>query len=489
MVTAVPGTPDLGPEVPTPAPPKAGPGKSAGINRDEPWRARPPKAAALPQFTLPQGESFRLANGLTVIHHYNPALPLVAAELVVKSGSDANPPEQPGLAGFTAQMLEEGTDTRSAEQIADQVAQLGAFLGSISSPDASTVSLLSLRSTFPQALDLMADVVQHPAFPNAEVERQRASRLGDLTQQRENPEAVAAVAGAGALYGAGHPYGYGQLGTEPSIRTTTRDDLVGFWRRHYVPENAALVVSGDIARAELKALAEASFLGWPRAGSSPTRAGTPGTTPARLVVVDKPGTPQTALRVTTIGAARQTPDYPALQVMNAALGGLFSSRINNNLREDKGYSYGVFSQFRYDRTPGPFVIAGSVRTDATGPSVAEIFKEVRGMRERPMGATELAGVRNSQILSLPGQFETNSDIGARLAETYMFDLPADYYRRLPGQFARVSAQEVQAAARKYLAPEQMVVVAVGDRAKIGAQLDALKLGPAEVRDTDGQLAP
>jgi zinc protease len=488
VVTAVPGTPDLGPDVPAPAPPQAG-GKSAGINRDEPWRAKAPRAGPRLQFTLPQGESFRLANGLTVIHHYNPALPLVAAELVVKSGSDANPPEQPGLAGFTAQMLEEGTATRSAPQIADQVAQLGAFLGSVSSPDASTVSLLSLKSTFPQALDLMADVVQRPVFPNAEVERQRAARLGELTQQRESPEAVAAVAGAGALYGANHPYGYGQLGTEPSIRATMRDDLVQFWRRHYVPENAALVVSGDISRAELKALAETSFLGWPRADSMVPKPGTPNTTPARLVVVDKPGTPQTALRVTSIGAARTTPDYPALQVMNAALGGLFSSRINNNLREDKGYSYGVFSQFRYDRTPGPFIIAGSVRTDVTGPSLAEIFKEVRGMRERAMAADELAGARNSQILSLPGRFETNSGIGASLGETYVFGLPLDYYSRLPAQFARVSAQAVRAAARKYLAPEQMVVVAVGDRAKIGPQLPPLKLGPPEVRDTDGQLAP
>jgi zinc protease len=203
--------------------------------------------------------------------------------------------------------------------------------------------------------------------------------------------------------------------------------------------------------------------------------------------VDKPGTPQTALRVTAIGAARTTPDYPALQVMNAALGGMFSSRINNNLREDKGYSYGVFSQFRYDRTPGPFVIAGSVRLDVTGAAVREILKEVRGMREQPLPAAELAAARASQVLSLPGQFETNSAIGASLAETFVFGLPLDYYNRLPAQFAGVTADQVRGAARKYLVPERMIVVAVGDRAKIVPQLRKLKLGPAEVRDTDGQL--
>ncbi|MFL6672751.1 MAG: M16 family metallopeptidase [Massilia sp.] len=487
LVAGVPGTPDLGPEVPTPAPARASPRKSAGVNRDQPWRSKPPKGGPPPQFTLPQGESFQLANGLTVIHHQNPALPLVAAELVLRSGLDANPDDQPGLAGFAAQMLEEGTATRSAPQVADEIARLGAFLGSASSADASTVSLLSLKSTFAQALDVLADVVQHPAFPNAEVERQRASRLADLTRQRESPEAVAAVAAAGALYGPGHPYGYGQLGTEPSIRATTRDDLYQFWRRHYVPGNAALVVSGDISRDELRALAEARFLGWPKAERRPADPGPPATTKARLVMVDKPGAPQTALRVGAIAAPRKTPDYPALQVMNAALGGLFSSRINNNLRENKGYSYGVFSQFRYDRTPGPFVIAGSVRTDVTAASVTEIFKEVRAMGEKALPGNELAGARNSQILSLPGRFETNAGIGASLAETYVFELPLDYFSRLPAQFSKVSAPEVQAAARKYLAPGQMVVVAVGDRAKIAPQLEALKLGPAEVRDTDGQL--
>jgi zinc protease len=176
-----------------------------------------------------------------------------------------------------------------------------------------------------------------------------------------------------------------------------------------------------------------------------------------------------------------------MQVMNAALGGLFSSRINLDLREEKGYSYGVFSNFRYDRTPGPFTIAGSVRTDVTGPSVTEIFKQVNGMRERPLPAGELAGARDSQVYSLPGQFETNSGIGASLAETYIFGLPADYWHTLPDQFRKVSAGQVQAVARKYLQPEQMKVIAVGDQKAILPQLKPLGLGDAELRDADGQL--
>ncbi|CAN7191289.1 M16 family metallopeptidase [Massilia sp. LjRoot122] len=488
VVTGLPGKPVID----DPRLPKArGSGKTApigaGSNTPEPWRAKQPKAGPAPHFTLPEGESFKLANGLTVIHHHKPGLPLVSSQLVVRSGSAANPAALPGLAGFTAQMLEEGTATRSAPQIADEIAQLGAFLETGSGADASTVSLLALRATFAQALDVMADIVLRPAFPTAEVERQRADRIGELIQQRDDPETVAAVAALGALYGSRHPKGYGQLGTEPAIRAVTRDDLVNFWRRHYVPENAALVVSGDISRGELKALVEARFAAWPRAEAPEGGPGEPAGTGARLVLVDQPGAVQTALRVAAIGVARDTADFPALQVMNGAFGGMFSSRLNNNLRETKGYTYGIHSYFRYDRTPGPFVIAGSVQRDATGASAREIFRELEAIRSTPLPPAELAAARDAQVLSLPGAFETNADIGASLAEIFVYGLPPDYYARLPAQLASVTAVQAQAAARKYLVPERMVVVAVGDRKRILPQLQPLGLGEAEVRDSDGQL--
>jgi zinc protease len=497
LVAGVPGIPDLPPDPPAPKAPRTPKGSAkavartgpGGINEAEAWRAQMPKAGPAPRLNLPRGDAFTLANGLTVIHHYNPALPLVSAELVVRSGSDANPPALPGLAGFTAQMLTEGTATRSAPRIADEIAQLGAFLDADSSTGASSVSLLSLRANFGAALDILADVVQNPAFPTAEVERQRASRLGELMQQRDEPELIAALAAAGALYGPRHPYGYGQLGTEPAIRAVTRDDLHGFWRRHYVPGNAALVVSGDISRAELKAMAEARFLDWKSAPVPPLVPGTPATTKARVVLVDQPGAGQTALRLTTLGADRKTPLYPALEVMNAAFGGLFTSRINQNLREDKGYTYGVYSGFRYDRTPGPFIIAGSVRANVTGASVTELLKEARAMADQPLAPSELAGARNAELLSLPNRFETNGDIGASLAETFVFGLPLDYYSELPARLAAVTAADVQAAAQRYLDPARLLVVAVGERKKVAAQLEKLKLGPVEVRDSEGQLRP
>jgi zinc protease len=483
VVIAVPGNPPPEQNVAVARPQ---PYSGAGIQPDEPWRAKAPAPGPAPQVALPLATSFTLPNGLTVIHYDNPSLPLVSAELVLRSGSDANPLMRPGLAGFTAQMLQQGTETRSAEQIADEIAQLGAFLGSASTPDASSVSLLALKNGFADALGVLADVVQHPVFPIAEVERQRADRLGDLLLQRDDASAVAAVAGHAALYGPRHPYGYGQLGTEPSLRETTRDAIAQFWRRHYMPGNAALVVVGDVRLAELKTLAAARFGAWTAAENVPVMPGTPDPTSARVVLVDKPGAGQTALRITTLGASRSTPDYAALQVMNAALGGLFTSRINNKVREEKGYSYGMFSQFRYDRTPGPFVIAGSVRSDATGAAVADILEEVRAMRDVPLTQSELDNARNAQVLSLPALFDTNQEIGANLADSFIFGLPLDYYHGLPAQFAQVDAARVQAVARQYLVPDKMIVVAVGPRATIAPQLGKLRLGAVEVRDTEGQ---
>ncbi|MBW8899322.1 MAG: insulinase family protein [Massilia sp.] len=486
VVYGVPGKQDLGKEVPRTAPPKTAQ-KATPINADEAWRAKPPPAGPAPTPHLPQGDAFVLSNGLTVIHHYDPALPLVAAELVVRAGLEANPPALPGLSGFTAQMLEEGTTTRSAMQIADDVAQLGAFLNTASGADSTRVSLLSLSSNFGGALDVMADIALHPTFPEAEVERKRASRLGELSQQCEDPALVAAVAASRALYGDAHPYGQSELGGEAAIKGTRRQQLQEFWRQHYAPNNAALVVSGDIGRAELEALVESRFGGWQKGEVNATAPALTKTKAPRLVVVDKPDSPQTALRVTTLAAARATPDYAPLQVMNAALGGLFSSRINNNLREEKGYSYGVFSQFQYRRAPGPFTVAGSVRTDVTGPSVREIFKEVRGMRERPMTAAELANARDSQVLSLPAQFDTNRGVGASLSNLFVYQLPLDYYSKLPASFAAVTADQVQAVAKRYLNLDAMTVVAVGDRKRIAPQLDKLKLGPPQLRDADGKL--
>jgi zinc protease len=489
VVHAVQGQKNLGPSVATPKAPKVAAGTGAeAINADEAWRKDAPKPGQATPIQLPTPTSFQLANGLTIFLNARPGLPVVSANLVVKTGSGANPPGKPGLANFTASMLDQGTTSRSALQIADQVAQLGASLRTTSTMDSTQTRGTSLRRNFDGLLELIADVNRHPAFPAQEIERQRASRIGSLAQQREAPNAVANAAMFAALYGPAHPYGFVELGTEASNKAMARDDLQAFWSQNFVANNAALIVSGQITEAELRPLVEKAFGDWARGTPSSPALAEPATTPARLVVVDKPGSPQTELRVVAIGAPRSTPDYEAVRVMNEELGGLFSSRINLNLREQHGYTYGAGSQFVFRRAAGPFIVYSGVRTDVTAPAVSEIYKEVRRMRDTPMKDDELAMAKDSLVRSMPSDFQTSDDVTATTASIYVYDLGLDYFSKYRSRLTAVTAEQAKAAAAKYLVPEKLVVVAVGDRSKIGGALQALKLGSLEMRGADGALA-
>ena len=488
VVHAVAGSQDLGKPVPTPHAVKVAPGTGAeSVNADEGWRKDPPKPAPARAIQLPVPSSFQLANGFTVILNERPGLPVVSANLVVKTGSGANPADKPGLANFTAAMLDEGTASRSALQIADQVAQLGASMSTASTMDSTQISGTSLRRNFSGLLDVMADVARHPGFPAEEVERQRASRLGSLAQQRENPNSVANAAMFAALYGTAHPYGYTELGTEPSNKAMTRDDMQKFWAQNFVPNNAALVVSGQIAAADLRPLVEKAFGDWQRGTPAAPSLGEPSTTAARLVIVDKPGAQQTQLRVALVGVPRATPDYEAIRVMNEELGGLFSSRINLNLREDHGYTYGAYSQFIFRRAAAPFLVASGVETNVTAPSVSEIYKEIRRMRDTTMTPEELAMAKDSLVRSLPSAFQTGADVTASTAAIYIYDLGLDYFTKYPARLSAVTAEQAKAVAEKYLVPEKLVVVAVGDRSKVGGPLQALQLGALEVRNADAAV--
>jgi zinc protease len=486
VILAVPGPQDLGTPVPTPPPAKTAPGQGAeSINPDAPWRSEMPKAASSKPLTLPVPQTFRLPNGLTVLYTERTGLPIVSANLVVRTGSENNPLDRPGLANFTAAMLNEGTTTRSALQIADESAQLGASLSTSSTMDSSQLTLRTLKNNFPAALALMADLVLHPSFPQEEIERQQKSRLGSLAQQRENPTLVANTVMAAALFGNQHPYGFTEIGTERSIQTISRDELMAFWKQNFVPNNAALVVAGSISGADLKSVAERTFGAWQSGTAAKPATATPAATSARLVIVDKPGAPQTQVRIATIGARRSTPEYPQMQVLNEIVGGLFSSRINMNLREQHGYTYGAFSRFVYRRGAGPFYVSTGVRTDVTGPSVGEILKELQRMIDAPITSDELTLARDSIVRSLPADFETSARAASVLANLYVYDLGLDYYARFPETVAAVGRESVLGVARKYLAPNRMIVVVVGDRAKIEPELAKLNLGRVEVRDADG----
>jgi len=486
VIHGVPGKPVRDADLPAPvaAPSEPGSGTEA-LNTDEPWRNKIPPSDKLRALSIPKGHAFKLANGLTVIHNYKPGLPIVSAYLVFRSGSEANPPDKPGLASFTTDLLDEGTTSRNSLQIADEIAQLGANLSTNASPDACTIELFALKKNFAKATEIMADITLRPSFPPDEVERQRARRLADIVQLKESASLIASVASAAALYGPDHPYGYSTSGTETSTKNTSRTDIVAFWQQHFVPNNAALVVSGDIDRDELKTIAESLFGSWQPHKIPAYKTRKAHSTKARIVLVDKPDAPQTALRLVGHGPDRKSSDYAALEVLNAALGGLFTSRINLSLREDKGYTYGAHSDFLYKRMPGSFNISTGVRTDATAMAVKDIIGELRNVKTHPIAGTELQKARDSQLLSLPGSFDTGMSIAHSLAETFIYGLGLDYYTRLPTALRQVDEKTIAAMVDKYLRPEHMIMTGVGDRKKIEAQLQGLKLGPIEYRNLDG----
>jgi len=487
VVQVVKGTPTLS-SPPTPPAAATTPGQGAeSVNADEAWRKNPPATPASRTYMrVPSPETITLANGLTVMLAPRSGLPVVAANLVIKTGSDSNPADAPGLANFAAGMLTQGTSTRSASQIADDIAQLGGTLTATSTMDASTISTRTLKKTFASALDQLADVALHPSFPAEELERQRTARLGQLAQQRANAQALASTIVANVLYGDEHPYGFAEIGTAASLKAMSADRLRAFWQQNFVPNNAALVVAGDITMAELRPLAEKAFGAWQRGTPARPALTAPEHAASKVVIVDRPGAPQTQLRVAMIGAARSAPDFRPAQVMNTAFGGLFSSRINMNLREKNGYTYGASSQFVFRKAPGPFQVASGVRTDVTGAAAVEMIQELKGMSAAAMPADELKRAKDSLAYSLPGAFETSAGTVASLANIYTYDLPKDYYATYAESVYAVTADQALAAAKNYLVADHFVVVAIGDRSKIEADLRKLNL-PIEIRDADGKL--
>ena len=489
VVYAVPGTPDLGPPVPTPKAEEKGTTKAGGepVNADAAWRQDPPAPGPQPPLHLPVPEQFTLSNGFTVLYNERPGLPLVAASLVFRAGSGANPVDHPGLASFTSRMLQQGTESRSALQIADRAADLGISLASRASTDASSVSFQSLTRSFPDALELLADVALHPAFPQQEIDRVRSERLAALVQEKNQPFAVATRVYTSALYGSKNTYGYPDIGTAESIKAMTRDELVNFWQQNYAPNHAALVIAGNIKLADLKPLLEKQFGAWKPGTYSPPPLAAPDPSDAKLVIVDRPNAQQTTLLLCSLGPKRSTPDYPRIEVMNSVLGGLFSSRINMNLREQHGYTYGAGSFFNYHRGPGPFIVYSEVRTDATAPAAVEILKELRRMRDTALSPAELKMAKDSIAQSMPGRFESGEEATGTIAQIYVYGLTPEYFSELPAQINAVTAEQARAAAQQYIQPEKMIVVAVGDRAKIEPDLKKLDLGKIEIRDPAGKI--
>lgn len=432
-----------------------------------------------PAIRMPRGETNKLANGLkyTLVEMHE--VPLVQVLLVVEGGARTDE-RRPGLATFTANMLDEGAGGRDAIGIAAQAEYLGASLRTSADWDAMHVWLTAPKRTVDSALALMADVALRPAFLGTEVARQRNLRVAQLVQQRDQPEAMAQLAFNALVYPQGHPYHRSLVGDSASTMALDSATVRTFWAERFVPANAKLVITGDLTPKEARALVERTFGGW----TGPSRIILPPDAPdaftpavTMLYLVDKPGAAQSVITIGGAGLERSSPDYYAVEVMNAILGGSFSSRINTVLRETKGYTYGAFTDFAYRPLPGPFTVNTAVRTNVTDSSLVEIFRELRSIRDSLVSPAELDRAKAYLALGLADAFETTGQVVQRVDELQRFGLPLDYYDSYTASIMAVTAEDVRRVAQKYVTPDQASVVVVGDVAKIRAGIDALRLGP------------
>ena len=430
---------------------------------------------------LPEIQDYTLGSGLRVVLVERTALPLVSMELQFRGGSAAHPASKAGLAALVADMLDEGTRTRSALEIADAMDVLGASFSSSAGYDASQLRLSVLRSRLTEAMGILADVVLNPTFPEADLERVRRERLDRVVQRSDLPAALADDAFAEVLFGTDHAYGAPLLGTKESLTALTRDDVAAFHQARYRPGQATLVVAGDVTRDDLDALLTEAFAGWTGHGQDPAALPQPPAAGTRTIfLVDKPGAAQSEVRLGRVAVSRDTDAYYSLSVLNTVLGGSFTSRLNSKLREEKGYTYGAGSYFDMRREPGPFEASAAVATAVTDSAVVEFVHEIDRMAEEAVPADELDRARNYLALRLPQRFESVDDVVRRYAELVLYGVPLDFYGGYVDGVEAVDPDAIRSAAARLIGTGGMAIVIAGDRDTIEGPLRALNLGPVVV---------
>ena len=448
---------------------------ASAIDRTRLPEPGPPKA-----FSLPRVEKSQLSNGLRVWSVNHATVPVISFVFLLRSGSASDPPGQEGLAALTADMLDEGSAGRSAIEMHEALARIGAQLDTSIGPDAVVIGVTVLSRFADQAVQLLADIVVRPSLADADLLRVRQHRVHRLAQLGDLPAAVADRTLVGLLYGA-HPYGHTPIGSRQSVGALSADDVRAFHARVFRPAEAVLVAVGDCEAARIEELAEQAFDGW--RGTGPEGAGVVSADwvrvehQTRLYGVPRPGAPQSELRIGQVAAARDTPDYHALVTANTILGGQFVSRINLNLREDKGLTYGARTAFEFRRMPGPFTLHAAVQTKGTARAITESIGEIGGIRgPRTASAGEIALAAAALTKGHARHFETSEQIARAVTELALYDLPDDYFAEFVARIEAVSASDVTRVAAQYLDPEGLIVLVVGDLDAIAGELSGLGLG-------------
>lgn len=440
-------------------------------------RSVPPPAGRSRPFHFPAFLRHKLANGLEVLAARVAGVPLVSLELVASAGGQQDPRGKEGLAGLTAGVIDEGTQRRNALEIAAYVEQLGGYFAAGIDWDEGFLATGLLARHLPAGLDLLAEVATEPTFPEAEIERLRKQRLTELVRRNQDPSLLAEDRLAAVVY-RGTVYDHPPAGLPGSLAALTRDDLVSFYRSHYTLSGSKLIAVGDLDPEALLRDVEERFAALPP--GPPER---PEIVPVPLDgievhIVDRPGGAQTELRIGHAGVPRTNPDYIPLIVLNTLLGGKFTSRINLNLRERHGYTYGASTRFTPRLGPGPFVVDAAVATESTGAAAAETLAELRRIREELVEPRELEETLSYVSGVFPYTFQTASDLAKRLETLAVYGLPDDYFERYLKRLPTITREEILTVARRHLHPENIAVVAVGPAETLRPQLEPL--GPVTV---------
>ena len=471
-----------------PAASKPAPAKPAQVRPDLD-RTKIPPAGRTPVLHVPTWTRTTLANGAELVVSERHDLPLVSFSLTLIGGSAQHETgSRRGLASLLASMLSEGTTTRDGEALSNAMQLLGTTISAGIGPESGSISFVSTSGKFAPTLDILADMLLNSTFPADALERLRAQRLVSLTQARSQPGSIARNVFPLTIYGAAHPYG--GVVTEATFKAITRDDVVALHKAYFQPGRAVIIVTGDVAAATVKTTVAKALAAWPAGGSKPafTYPALPKPAATAIYLVDKPGAAQSTFAIGLPGPARDTKDYYAIQVMNTMLGGFFQSRLNANIREEKGLSYGVGSSFGFGRGPGAFRAGGDVISAKSDVALIEFIKELKGIGgARPVTDDELKTAKDALAQSLPERFASVSSINASIRALATDALSDAYYQQFGAAVGAVTKADVVRVAKQYIDLEHLAIVIVGDRATIEGPLKATGIAPIINLDIDGNV--
>jgi zinc protease len=466
----------------------------AEAQSDTTVRAKPPAPGPLRPYDFPRVERFSLTNGVTVVVLERHVMPLVTASVIVDAGALHEPRSQSGVASLTGSLLSTGTRTLTGAQIAERMERLGARFDTFGDHLQAGASVTALSSAFADAFALAATTVLEPSFPDGEFQRLRNEALANIAQRRATVEGLAPELFARAVFDSASAYSRPAEGVPATVSRLTRDDVVRWYESMFGPRATTVLLVGDITPAAARSLVERTFGGWRASGGAGTRS--PVVRAAdqaraaqergpRMILVDRPGSVQSGIAIGQVGIATTDPDYLRFVALNRVLGGGFNSRVNMNLRERHGYTYGAFSQLQARRGSGAMVIVSPVRTDVTDSALVEALGEWRRIAREPVPAAEFRAAVDNIVSNFPSSVQTIQGIRQRVATAITTGLPLDFYATYRDRLAAVTAADAHAAATRVLRPDTPTVVVVGDLKTVEPRVRALGLGTVEVWDAEG----